>query len=192
MEILRIGKHAIKITLNDEEAQEYKVLNAESSDERELKDAFSRLLSKAKELTDFSYAGRKIFTEIFPSQKGGCDIFISCINSEKDISVNKGKLNEPKKDRKIFTIVYFDSFNSLLFSCYRLSEIKHKGNSSVYYDEEKKRYIAVFEDAYIKDLKFAFLLEYGKIAKSSTLDYIKEHYKCIIKGEAVQILSVLV
>ena len=94
MEILRIGKHAIKISLNTEEAQEYRIPECENINNEEIGEAFSRLLSKAKEAVDFSYAGRKIFTEIFPSRDGGCEIYISCISVEAENAVYKDKSNQ--------------------------------------------------------------------------------------------------
>jgi len=194
MEILRIGKHAIKISLNTEEAQEYRIPECENINNEEIGEAFSRLLSKAKEAVDFSYAGRKIFTEIFPSRDGGCEIYISCISVEAENAVYKDKSNQNdnKKLRPILSIFDFDSIESLLNACYRLNEIKYKGRSSVYYDTEKKRYLMMLEDVYIKDLKYAFLLEYAKYLKGSIAGYVKEHNKCIMKRDAVRILSALV
>lgn len=192
MEILRIGKHAIKISLNTDEAQEYKILDSEILDSDEIKEAFSRLLLKAKEAVDFSYAGRKIFTEIFPSKDGGCEIYVSCISVEAENAVYKNKSNQPDVKKPKLSIFDFDSIDNLLLACYRLKEIDYKSRSSIYYDIEKKRYFMILEDVYIKDLKYAFLLEYAKYLKGSIASYIKEHYKCIIKREGVKILSALV
>ena len=66
MEILRIGKYAIKISLSGKEAKEYKIVDSDKYDDNEIKEAFARLLSNATERTDFTYTGRKIFTEIYP------------------------------------------------------------------------------------------------------------------------------
>ena len=194
MEILRIGKHAIKIALNKDETKEYKVLDSETLDNDEIKDAFSKLLSKAKEKVDFSYAGRKIFTEIFPNKDGGCEIFVSCISveAEKAIYKDKGQSADNKKSRASIAIFDFDCLENLLFACYRLNEIKFKSKSSVYYDSDKKRYYIILEDIYIKDIKFAFLNEYARYVKSNVSSYINEHYKCVIKNEGVKILSALI
>ena len=164
MEILRIGKHAIKISLNTDEAQEYKILDSEILDSDEIKEAFSRLLLKAKEAVDFSYAGRKIFTEIFPSKDGGCEIYVSCISVEAENAVYKNKSNQPDVKKPKLSIFDFDSIDNLLLACYRLKEIDYKSRSSIYYDIEKKRYFMILEDVYIKDLKYAFLLEYAPIS----------------------------
>ena len=157
MEILRIGKHAIKISLNTNEAQEYKVLDSEALDNEEIREAFSRLLLKAKEKVDFSYAGRKIFTEIFPSRDGGCEIYISCISVEAEDAVYKDKNKQPENKKPALSIFDFDNIDNLMLACYRLKEINYQKRSSIYYDIEKKRYFMILEDVYIKDLRYAFL-----------------------------------
>lgn len=193
MEILRIGKHAIKISLNNDETQEYKILNSDDIDSEEIRESFARLLSKVKETVDFSYAGRKIFTEIFPSKDGGCEIYVSCISVEAENAVykDKGDQSDNKKPRLMISIFDFENMENLLLVCYRLREINYKSRSSVYYDEYKKRYFLMLEDIYIKDLKYAFLLEYAKYIKGTVASYIKEHCKCILKKDGVKILSAL-
>ena len=63
MEILRIGKQAVKVSLNREEATKYNILNNEELNENEIKEAFSCLLKEIKSKTDFSYSNKKLFTE---------------------------------------------------------------------------------------------------------------------------------
>ena len=115
MEILRIGKHAIKISLSTDEAQEYKILNSDSLENEEIKESFSRLLSKAREKVDFSYAGRKIFTEIYPSNDGGCEIFISCISMEAEGVVYKDKKQSADTIKKPNALISIFDFNNLIF-----------------------------------------------------------------------------
>ena len=193
MEILRIGKHAIKISLNIDETKEYRILDSDILEEDEIKESFSKLLLKAKETVDFSYAGRKIFTEIFPSKDGGCEIYISCISMEAEKAVYKDKNQQldNKKPKSVLSIFDFENIENLLQACYRLKEIKYKNKSSVYYDTDKKRYYMILEDIYIKDIRYAFLLEYSKYIKGSIASYIKEHYKCILKKDGVKVLSAL-
>ena len=40
MEILRIGKHAIKISLNIDETKEYRILDSDILEEDEIKESF--------------------------------------------------------------------------------------------------------------------------------------------------------
>ncbi len=193
MEIVRIGKHTVKVSLNTEEAKEYSAASYENLNDVEIKEAFSKLLLKIKEKVDFSYAGRKIFTEIYPSKDGGCEVFISCISLEAQKALNREKeqIGEIKKQKTLRSIYDFDILENLLSASYRLNEIHCKNESSVFYDEERKRYILVLEEIYHKDLKYAFLLEYSKHIKGTALNYIKEHYKCILKRDGIKILSAL-
>ncbi len=186
MEILRIGKYAIKISLSGKEAREYKIIDSEKYDDIEIKEAFARLLSTAKEISDFTYIGRKIFTEIYPCKDGGCEVFISTTNYDS----KQGK--EQGKRASAHTSIYeFDSFKSLLKVCFRLNEIEFKEKSSIYYDFDKEHYYLILENIFSKELKFAFLSEYAKAIKAGALFYIIEHFKCIIKANAVKQLGLL-
>ena len=190
MEILRIGKYAIKISLSGKEAKEYKIVDSDKYDDNEIKEAFARLLSNATERTDFTYTGRKIFTEIYPCKDGGCEVFISTTGYDsKQTTREQGK---SKIKSSIHTSIYeFNSLKNLLKVCFRLNEIKFKEKSSVYYDFDKEKYYLILENTFSKELKFAFLVEYARIIKGATVLYITEHFKCISKGNAVKQFALL-
>ena len=93
MEILRIGKYAVKVSLDTEEALKYKLLSKEQINESDMKAEIERLLERVTEKIDFTYLGRKLFTEIYPSKNGGCEVFISTI------SLDEGKNVDARKNR---------------------------------------------------------------------------------------------
>ena len=190
MEILRIGKYAIKISLSDAEAKEYKILDCESAEEKEVKDAFSKLLKNAQESVDFLYSGRKIFTEIYPGKDGGCEVFISTVSAETKTNTDS-KQKEIKKSRPQCAVYEIPNLDSLLKIAFRLKENGFNSKSSIYYAKETGSYILILEDVYSKELKYAFILEYAKSLKSSTVNYIKEYYKCLAKKDGVKLLSAL-
>ena len=149
-------------------------------------------MNEIKKKTDFSYANKKIFTEIFPSKDGGCEIYISCIGTEADNIVYKEKSTETDTKKKLTPSIYvFDGIEELLNVSYRLNEIKHSGKSSIFYDNEKNRYFLILEDINVKNIKYAFLLEYAKYIKGSVHVFLKEHYKCLINKDAIKVLSSL-
>ena len=191
MEILRIGKFSLKISLNNVETEKYKLLTANEKND-ELNMHFLELLARAREKVDFSYEGRKLFTEIYPSKDGGCDIFISTIEKEVDNLVHKDKVpSQDNRKTKFSTAIYqIKDFKSMLKICYRLKQIGFKGKCAVYYTKEA--YYFIFEDFFAKELRFAFLKEYGKQIKNTALNYIIEHCKCIIKKNTINVLSNLV
>lgn len=192
MEILRIGKQAVKVSLNREEATKYNILNNEELNENEIKEAFSCLLKEIKSKTDFSYSNKKLFTEIFPSKNGGCEIYISCIGMEASKTVYKDKNPDIEAKKKINQAIYeLDSLDKLLSVIYRLNEIKHREKTSVYYDKDRKKYLLAMENINFKNLKYAFLLEYGKYIKCGMSSYLNEHYDCIVKNDAIKKLSFL-
>ena len=192
MEILKIGKQAVKVSLNVQETIKYKITTTEELSEAEIKENFSLLLNEIKKKTDFSYANKKIFTEIFPSKDGGCEIYISCIGTEADNIVYKEKSTETDTKKKLTPSIYvFDGIEELLNVSYRLNEIKHSRKSSIFYDNEKNRYFLILEDINVKNIKYAFLLEYAKYIKGSVHVFLKEHYKCLINKDAIKVLSSL-
>ena len=184
MEILRIGKYAVKVSLDTEEALKYRLLSKEQINESDMKAEIERLLERVTEKIDFTYLGRKLFTEIYPSKNGGCEVFISTI------SLDEGKNADARKNR--FSSLYaVETIERLLKMCFRLNEINFNGKSSVFYDDEGKRYYLILENVFTKEIKYAFLTEYAKQIKSSAIAYIKEHYKCIIKKNGVKRLAEL-
>ena len=182
MEILRIGKYAVKVSLDTEEASKYKLLSKDQVSEGDMKAEIEKLLERVTEKIDFTYLGRKLFTEIYPNKNGGCEVFISTI------SIEEGKHSDAKKNK--FSSVYsIDTVERLLKMCFRLNEINFDGKSSVFYDMEGKKYYLILENIFTKELKYAFLVEYAKQIKSSAIAYIKEHYRCIIKKNGVKRLA---
>lgn len=192
MEILRIGKQAVKVTLNEQEAIKYNISDNNQLSEEEIKESFSQLLKEIKLKADFAYSNKKLFTEIFPSKNGGCEIYISCINTEANKGVYRDKTSETDAKKKSLPSIYeIDSLDKLLTVSYRLKEIKHREKTSVFYDEDRKKYFLVLENINFKSLKYAFLLEYAKYIKNSSVEYLNEHYSCVIKNDTVKILSAL-
>ena len=94
-----------------------------------------------------------------------------------------------RKPKQMGVTLYFDSFENLLLASKRLDSIKYEGVSSLYYDEHRGRYFINLEDVSLKELKFAFLTEYCGSFKSNGSQFVKEHFKCICKKDAVKKLS---
>ncbi len=184
MEILRIGKYAVKVSLDTEEALRYKLLSKDSTSDCDMKVEIERLLEKVAKKIDFTYSGRKLFTEIYPNKNGGCEVFISTINNDE-------ARGQDVKRSKFVSLYAIETIDMLLKICFRLKEISFEGKSSVYYDDYDKKYYLILENVFTKELKYAFLSEYAKQIKASAHSYVKEHYKCIIKKNGVKLLAEL-
>jgi negative regulator of genetic competence, sporulation and motility len=191
MEILKIGKQAVKVSLNEAEANRYNILNNEALNEEEIREGFSLLLKEIKSKTDFSYNNKKLFTEIFPSKNGGCEIYISCVIAETNKTVYKDKSQEETKKKPSYAVYELDNLYNLLKVIYRLRETKYNDKSSVYYDNEGGKYLLVLENISYKSIKYSFILEYARYIKCNYISYLNEYFKCIAKNNAVKKFSPL-
>lgn len=95
----------------------------------------------------------------------------------------------PQRPKSVFVTLLFEDFDNLLSSTKRLSGVGYSGASSLFYDDICGKYYIILEDVSVKDLKYAFLSEYSKCIKGNASYYIKEHFKCICKKDAVKKLA---
>ena len=93
------------------------------------------------------------------------------------------------KHKPISVTFSFDNIEKLLLAVKRLHNLNYMGESSLHYDEHRGKYYINLENVSIKDLKFAFLEEYSSCIKGVSAYYVKEHFRCICKKEAVKKLS---
>ena len=191
MEILKIGKQAVKVSLNEAEANKYNILNNEALNEEEIKEGFSLLLKEIKSKTDFSYNNKKLFTEIFPSKNGGCEIYISCVIADSNKTVYKDKSQEEARKKPSYAVYELDNLCNLLKVIYRLRETKFNDKSSIFYDDEGEKYLLLLENVSYKSIKYSFVLEYARYIKCNYISYLNEHFKCIAKNNAVKKFSTL-
>ena len=183
MEIIKIGSDAMKISLNRNEANGYG-LNQDLSS-KETRNSFVKVLVDAKRESLFKINGEKISAEIFFGKNGGCEIFVSKVEVGAEMYKEKIPQETVKKQRPISSVFMLESLDDLLSVAYRLNEIKYKAQSSLYYDESSRNFYIILDDVSIKDLKYAFLTEYSQGLRQSQCAYVKEHYKCICKKDAV-------
>ena len=188
MEIIKIGSDSVKISLCGEEAGEY---DLNYDDAELLKNGFINLLLKLRESFSFAVIGEKITAEMFTGKDGGCEIFISRVEVCDKVYKEKVIEDTSKKPKHIAAVYIFDSFNKVLEVASRLDRMEFLAESSLYYDDEKENYYFMFEELNSKDLKYAFIHEYGKYIKSSLYPVIKEHHRCIFKRNAIKKLSQL-
>lgn len=186
MEIIKIGNDAMKISLCTSEAKECG-LDCEKAME-EAKKNFISLLMKAKSVVDFKSATEKLIGEMFSAKDGGCEIFVR--RAEVGGAVHNKTSNQEvtKKSRPTSSVVCFDSVDNAISAAVRLWMLGQKGGG-LYYDEEGERYYIILDDVSIKDIKFAFLAEFGAEVKGNLVHYVKEHYRCLCKRNAIEKLS---
>ncbi len=190
MEIMKITDTSIKISLCAKEAEEYHLSEDAQLDTKEVKSSFAKLLNRAKREVGFKYAGENVVAEIFSSKDGGYEIFVSYLNMEEKMYKEKTTQAKPPKQKQI-AIYSFDSLENMMLTLGRLSQLTPGIKSSAYYEESTKKYYIILEDVSKKELKLAFIYEYATPLKSNYLTYIQEYTKCLLKKNAIEVLSKL-
>ena len=193
MEIIKIGNDALKIMLNAEEAIRYGLDSEDAyGDDEKTAKIFQKIFAGAKEEIGFEFGSGKVLVQMYQSRDGGCEIFISRLEvgvtyKDKTISLD----NKRSKNLISPSLYRFENLENLLSVSARMENIGYTGRSSVYHDSKRGDYYLVLDDIYPKELRYAFIGEYGGQMKSMALSYIKEHCECICKKNGVKILSKL-
>ena len=94
-----------------------------------------------------------------------------------------------KKPKVCYAVYEFDSMSKVIGAARRLNNMGETCVSSLYYDEAKGAYYLLMDNVTVRELKFAFLNEYSVALRPSVIPYIKEHYICARKNDAVKILG---
>lgn len=220
MELIKISSSQLKIMLSSEDMDSFDLDCADADrNTPKAREAFKKILKKAKELSGFDIGSEKLFIQLYPSRSGGCELFVSKIepddrlaNVDTALQVNDVYSTEltdqmpdtgaDKEKRRhissnnIICAWRFDSFSNLLDACKRLF---YHANiipaSSLYRDENSKYHLLLEIDG--KEKRFAeqsniFMAEYGESEKSDTLlMYILEHGYSICRESAIETLSEL-
>ncbi|MBE6624312.1 MAG: adaptor protein MecA [Ruminococcaceae bacterium] len=181
MEIIKIGSDSFKISLTTEEARELEITT--SSDER-LGDSVKALLDKSNLRSEIDFTKDRIATEIFVAKDGACDIFVSKqVKGTKDIKTKREGVQ-----RSLYS---FENIHNLCLLCRRLFENSYKGRAMVYYDKINAKYYLLLLGIYPKDIKYAFISEYGERVKGNLISEIEERCERICRKNPVEILSSL-
>ena len=198
MELIRISDSKLKVMLTEEDMIYY-ALDCETMDydNTETRRAFWQILDEAKKKTGFDAASERVFVQVYPSKKGGCEMFVTKVGE-----LCEGKLMEEKRlstMRKRENIYLFETMETLFLMCEKLKALGYRDKSAAYADYDRSLfYLAVEERSSDSVLssnaigEYGFLSEYGR-RKNGNLAYayIKEHCVCLDKENAVYSLSVL-
>ncbi len=219
MELIMISESKLKIMLTSEDMKEYsldcKTLSYENTETRR---AFWSILDEAKHRTGFDAASERVFVQVYPSKKGGCEMYVTKLgifsgkkrsdNEDGDIRISEGisgggmkKSSEEAtgiaerfvSKRKRSFAFKFDGIDPLLEACKRLNNSGYGGESSAY-KEDRYFYLKIRENGteYAVSEPQSVLFEYAEELDSTYFDiYIGEHGKCICEKDAVKTLGEL-
>ncbi len=188
MELIIIDDSRIKLMLTAEDMAAYRIAAGESG----TKEALKGIIKDAREKCGYSGIGMKgrIYVEMYPSKKGGCELFVTKLaereNGTNMKTGNEGILAEYRKYIFRGRVIYsFESMAHLLRACLGLMKNGYIGESTAYHDETKRTYYLIIEhESYIAGENL------GSLCQSSIYYYINEHCRMIC-SEAVPTLGKL-
>lgn len=195
MDFLLIGESKIKIVLNKEEAERYR-LDSSSPDVSgpSARRAFWRILDMARGEVGFDPAGDKVLIQLYPISGGGCEIFVTKLGILSDTSarlVSKSdRIAMLSKKRSLYA---FENLEDIIAAAVA---VKTKTGdvspvSDVYV--EKNRYYLTIEE-YGKGgepLEFPCILEFGTELTAEHSTYISEHANRLTDGDGIERFSLL-
>ena len=157
MELIMISDSKLKIMLTSEDMKEYSLdCNTLSYENTETRRAFWSILDEAKHRTGFDAASERVFVQVYPSKKGGCEMYVTKLgifsgkkradNEDGDIRINDDVRGGGMKNceetittserflsrRKRIYAFRFDGIDPFLGACKRLYTSGYEGESSAY------------------------------------------------------------
>ena len=214
MELIRIGDSKLKITLTSDDMTQYDLdCDTMDYDNTETRKAFRDILDRAKHATGFDVAGDRVFVQLYPSKKGGCEMYVTKLglvcaerrdgertrtaatrsthNNHPAPSISP--LTESGEERERMGAYRFEGLDPLLAVCRQLAAMGYHAQSSAYRDENARYYLLLCERAGAFGTpvgEYAFITEFGTPENERTIRlYISEHGSVICEGNAVTTLS---
>lgn len=207
MELIRITDQNLKIMLTPSDMTQFE-LTPEAIDHADayLPDAFRLLLWEIRRQYGFEFDDKHLTVQYFPSKEGGCEMFVSSMQSTPTGEERERKRRGAGSGNAILpigkslagsflreTAYRFENLSSLLAACHRLRGIGYIGESSAYRDGGTIYYLLLkmlSASPFSLPDEFAFLCEYGRPENASALRlYFREHGSVICPRDAVEILA---
>lgn len=195
MEFLLIGESKIKIVLNRDEAEKYKLDTAVPDISGPgARRAFWSILDMARSEVGFDPAGDKILIQLYPVKSGGCEIFVTKLGI---LSESSARLVS-KSDRiallsKKSSLYCFDGIDEIINAA---RAVKHQAKDlhlkSDVYTEGDKYFLSIEE--YGKGgepIEFPCILEFGSVITADLSIYITEHAERLTDCDGVDRFSSL-
>ena len=207
MELIRISDRKLKIMLTPTDMCHFD-LNADSfgEDSAKMHRAFRLLLHEIRKQTGFEADDTHISVQYFPSREGGCEMFISNLQSEENEHVpisappspptvrQSTELRPVKKHGGSFRkecAYRFEALCHLLRTCRRLFEMGYICDSSAYKDEKGVYFLllsVLSASPFSTPEELDFIVDYGAVENAAHLRvYVREHASLICTGAIEQL-----
>ena len=198
MELIVINSSKLKIMLSGDDMKKYDIdADKIDYDTTATRRAFWSILDDAKTETGFNAASDKLFIQLYPSKKGGCEMYVT-----KVVDASPEKETKPIYEDvhlgayRRMDAYAFPDLESLLAVCRRLLIMGYDGESHAFRDDHRGQFFLLISryayGAYAYLDEFSFILEYGHAENlKQTKLYISEHATCICADRAVAQLGIL-
>ena len=212
MELIRISTHKLKIMLTPVDMSHFE-LNSDSfgEDSEQMHRSFRLLLDEVRKQTDFDADDKHLSVQYFPSREGGCEMFISHLQSNGSEREHTTPPSSLLPSAKISTELRpfkkssgsfrkdcayrFEALCHLLCACKRLLGIDSICESTAYRDEKGDYLLfltVLASSPFSIPEELDFIVEYGSIENALILRlYIREHASLICSPNAVRELGYL-
>lgn len=176
MELIPIGETKLKITLDEREMAEYPLRRRDSN-----RAVLLRLLREIKDRCGFDTSGSRVFVQMYPGRRGGCELYVTklCARESpwsegggrgKSGSLYLANALAEEYDAPKTAIYHFDALSHLVSTCACLWKSGYSGTSHAYREPAARRFYLVL------DRETYFAGEHlGTLCPQSVADYIAEH-----------------
>ena len=196
MELIIIDESRIKLMLSAEDMAAYRIAsdNTGLPNTVGMKEALRGIMKDAREKCGYNGMRGRIYIEMYPSKKGGCELFVTKLAERENTTAmkpgNEGILTEYRKYIFRGRVIYsFDAMQRLLDTCRGLMQNGYAGESSAYHDDAGRLYYLILECE--SPIAWENL---GSLCQSSVYYYINEHCQKLCPdsgGDAVTALAKL-
>lgn len=201
MELIVINSSKLKIMLSGDDMKKYDLdTDLIDYDTTATRRAFWSILDDAKTETGFDAASDRLLIQLYPSKKGGCEMYVTKMGEPVLAATAKGNLQIIPTDthyggHKHMEAYVFDGLEALLCVCRRLLALGYEGESHAYRDKRGQFFLLLCRYSYGACTyldEFSFILEYGRAENVGRIKlYITEYAECLRANDAVKQLGVL-
>ncbi len=186
LKIEMLDQQTVKVILSQLDMEElsitYEELDYSRPDTRKI---ILQLLRRVREKTELDFTKGKLFIEAFPSQEGGCVLYLNLI--EQTLSKNRHEFSTP-------LIFSFSNIEELSKLCNKLLTRYHHLilKSALYHHTEESKYILMIYSYYkLDDKLIAIVKEHGTLIGKGNIKkcIIDEHAKLIMKEQAIETVA---
>ncbi|MBE6625817.1 MAG: adaptor protein MecA [Ruminococcaceae bacterium] len=180
MELIVISESKFKLMLTSSDMASYT---------GNTKEILREIINDAQVKCGHAPISGRVFVQMYPSREGGCELFITMLESHNNISVRgceERSLAEYKKyipqERRI--IYSFPQMKHLLGCCFGLTQVGYSGTSAAFVDRGRHNYYLMIDnETHIATENL------GSLCPGYTYYYINEHCDVICGDNATEKLG---